>query len=275
MAIQQRLEGLLQRDMSPWLARDPLRFPRRYSRPKDQEIVGLLSAMLAYGRVELFGPVVERILGLMEEEGGPSCFVDKLGSRQIQALSPILYRWNRHPDFALLFQMLQRVRGELGSLGAVFEAGDPKSCLGGGIGRLRARVPVPRQDWSQGFRTWLPAPEDGSACKRWWLLMRWMVRQQSPDLGIWLHLDPAQLLIPLDTHVSRIAKLVGLSSRSDAGWKTAEEITSNLRIFCPDDPVRYDFALAHLGISEGCQGRFVAEICGVCPLQEVCTSGKG
>ncbi len=274
-ALQQRLDGLLLQDTKGWLARDPLRFPRRFGDPADQEIVGLLAAMLAYGRVELFAPVIEKILLLMAEKGGPTLFVDGFGSEEEEALRPVLYRWNRHPDFARLFRMMQRVRQDFGKIGAAFEPGPPKKMLGGGIQRLRARVALPMDQWSVGFRTWLPSPEDGSACKRWWLYLRWMVRQEAPDLGIWTHLDPSQLLTPVDTHVSRIGRLVGLTGRKDAGWRTAEEITASFAELCPRDPVRYDFALAHLGISEGCAGRFVAEICGSCPLQPVCREGTG
>ena len=104
------------------------------------------------------------------------------------------------------------------------------------------------------------------------MLMRWMVRRESPDLGCWSHLDPADLVIPLDTHVSRISRFLGLTQRSDASWRTAEEVTTALRAFSPDDPVRYDFALAHLGISEGCLGYREVKVCSACPLEAVCTA---
>ncbi|HNC97540.1 MAG TPA: TIGR02757 family protein [Myxococcota bacterium] len=274
-ALQQRLDALLRLDTQGYLARDPLRFPRRFSDPADQEIVGLLAAMLAYGRVELFAPVIEKILVLMAEQGGPTPFVDHFGPLEEEALQPILYRWNRHPDFSMLFRLMQRVRQDFGSIGAAFEPGPPKELLGGGIQRLRARVPLPMEQWSVGFRTWLPSPDDGSACKRWWLYLRWMVRQEAPDLGLWTHLHPSMLLTPVDTHVSRIGRLVGLTHRKDAGWRTAEEITASFAKLCPSDPVRYDFALAHLGISDGCAGHFVGEICSLCPLQAVCREGAG
>lgn len=274
-ALQQRLDALLKQDIRVYLSRDPLRFPRRFSEPADQEIVGLLAAMLAYGRVELFGPVIEKILVQMGEKGGPSSFVDSFGPEEEEALRPILYRWNRHPDFSLLFRLMQRIRQDFGNIGGAFEPGPPKQMLGDGIERLRARVSLPMAQWSAGFRTWLPSPEDGSTCKRWWLYLRWMVRRETPDLGIWTHLNPAQLLTPVDTHVSRIGRLVGLTGRKDAGWRTAEEITASFAKLCPSDPVRYDFALAHLGISDGCAGHHVEEICSLCPLQAVCKEGVG
>ena len=126
---------------------------------------------------------------------------------------------------------------------------------------------------SQGYRYLLPHPDSGSACKRWCMLLRWMVRSEAPDVGLW-KLPTHKLIMPLDTHVHRIARFVGLTHRADSSWKTAREITHNLRKIDPDDPVRFDFALAHLGISGGCKGRRIAAICDACSLVEVCKTGQ-
>jgi endonuclease III len=101
------------------------------------------------------------------------------------------------------------------------------------------------------------------------MYLRWMVRREAPDLGLWRHLDPADLVMPVDTHVLRIAQLTGLTDRKAANWKTAVEITARLRVFSPSDPVRYDFALAHLGISAGCTGA-VSPACEGCAMRPVC-----
>lgn len=269
-AVAERLLSLASQPQEPYLARDPLRFPRQYQSPKDIEIAAVLSALLAYGRVDLFGPVIARILGEMPE--GPAAYVSAFNAEKAERLRPILYRWNRHPDFALLFQTLQAVYQQHPSLGSLFRAGNLKNSLSDAIQTLRALVPIPQDQWSHGFRSFLPSPEDGSACKRWLMLLRWMVRRESPDLGLWSHLSPADLLIPMDTHVSRISGFLGLTDRKDASWRTAEEITARLRLLSPDDPVRYDFALAHIGISEGCLGYRHAEVCVACPLDKVCTA---
>jgi uncharacterized protein (TIGR02757 family) len=105
------------------------------------------------------------------------------------------------------------------------------------------------------------------------MLLRWMVRRGEPDLGLWTHLDPAGLVIPVDTHVFRVAGFLGLTTRRAPDWRAAEEVTAALRALCPADPLRYDFALAHLGISGRCRGRRDDDICPACPLVRGCRVG--
>jgi len=258
---------LLHVDPSQALARDPVRFPRRYPRFADAEVAAVLAALLAYGRVDLFGPVLERIFAHLDEAGGPAAYVDAFDGDPW--LDPLVYRWNRGGDFTLLFRTLRRVRAEHGSVGALFRPGPVGPSLSGAIATLRTSAPAP---WTRGFRTWLTDPADGSACKRWLMLLRWMVRRDGVDLGHWTHLSPADLVIPVDTHVHRVARFLGFTRRRTADWRAAEEITAALRRFDPGDPVRYDFALAHLGISGACVGVRVPPVCARCPLDPVCTA---
>lgn len=249
------------------LARDPLRFPRRYRAPRDVEIAAVAAAMLAFGRVDLFGPVIERLLGVLDARGGPTAFTERFDDSDARALAGIAYRWNRSGDFVLLFRTLNAVYRSHPSLGALFAPGPARASLGGAIDALRALAPP---ETTRGFRTWLPHPDEGSACKRWLMLLRWMVRRDGLDLGLWAHLSPRDLVIPLDTHVMRLSRLLGLTARTDAGWRTAEEVTAGLRRLDPDDPVRFDFALAHLGISGACLGFRDVTICPACPLEPAC-----
>jgi uncharacterized protein (TIGR02757 family) len=105
-----------------------------------------------------------------------------------------------------------------------------------------------------GLKQLLPSPRKGSACKRMNLFLRWMVRSEDIDFGIWDNIPPNKLVIPLDTHIARISKCLGLTRRASADWKMAEEITGALREFDPEDPLKYDFALCHHGISGLCKG---------------------
>lgn len=251
------------------LARDPVRFPRAYRNAADIEIAAVLSAQLAYGRVDLFGPVIARILAIADGFGGPAAYVAAFDDERAAALDGVLYRWNRAEDFVLLFRVLRTVYERHGSLGALFVPGPAASSLGGAIDVLRALTPP---DAPRGFRTWLAHPADGSACKRWLMFLRWMVRRDGMDLGLWTHLDPRDLVIPLDTHVMRLSRFLGLTARNDASWRTAEEVTAALRRIDPADPVRFDFALAHLGISGACLGRRDADVCPSCPLDAICAA---
>jgi uncharacterized protein (TIGR02757 family) len=249
------------------LARDPVRFPRAYRDRADVEVAAVLAAQLAFGRVDLFGPVIAHVLAILDSFGGPAAFVTGFDDRRAAALAGIQYRWNRAEDFVLLFRTLQAVYARHSSLGALWVPGPAAASLGGAIDTLRALAPA---EQTRGFRTWLAHPADGSACKRWLMLLRWMVRRDGIDLGVWDHLSPGDLVIPLDTHVMRLAGFLGLTTRTDASWRTAEEVTAALRRLDPADPVRFDFALAHLGISGACRGHRDAEVCPTCPLDAVC-----
>jgi len=120
------------------------------------------------------------------------------------------------------------------------------------------------------LRYLLTSPDDGSACKRMNLYLRWMVRRTPPDLGLWSFVDPAKLVMPVDTHIHRIATFLGLNDRKSADWKAARGITDRLAEFDAADPVRYDFALCRLGILDLCSVRKKKENCDVCMLREVC-----
>ena len=126
---------------------------------------------------------------------------------------------------------------------------------------------------SRGYRYLLPHPSSGSACKRWCMVARWMSRTAEPDLGLW-PIDPRSLVIPLDTHIHRVARMVGLTRRNDGSWRTAVEITANLRRIDSEDPTRFDFVLAHLGIDGQCKGKRVVDICAQCALVSVCKTGR-
>jgi uncharacterized protein (TIGR02757 family) len=116
----------------------------------------------------------------------------------------------------------------------------------------------------------LTSPRDGSACKRMNLFLRWMVRRTTPDLGLWTFVDPAKLVMPVDTHIHRIATFLGLNRRKSADWKTARALTKRLASFDPADPIRYDFALCRLGILDLCSRKRRKENCDVCLLRDVC-----
>ena len=280
------LDALLDREaMARRVQVDPVRFPRRYRRPEDAELVALVSACLAYGRADLFGAKLEELWRRVGD--GPS--------EAAKALDPLLdrsffegisYRFNSPADLAALFGAAGAVQRESGSLGAAFaeafnESGDLRSALSAFAGRLRRSVPKGVEAAlgpMQGFAHLLPEPERGGACKRLLLLLRWMVRggpNDPIDLGLWKGVPASALLVPLDTHVARIALNLGLTRRQDLSWKTAQDVTASLRQIDPEDPVRYDFALCHHGMSGACPRRRSAEACGPCALAPHCRKPAG
>lgn len=268
--------------------RDPILYVRRYPNPDDAEVAAVVAATLAFGRVEAFLPVIEAILAIADARGGPAEWVDSFGATDEAALQPILYRWIRGPHLSILARSIGALRAEHGSLQQIFlDAHHPQHqdigpALDHFIVQLRQAAVTQAavgcyRDLPTGLRHGMPRPSGGSACKRWNMLLRWMVRRPThpndPDLGLWA-LPIEKLVIPVDTHVLRVAKMIGLTHRTDGSWRTAQEITRNLAHVDPTDPVRYDFALAHLGISGRCKAQHVPSVCTPCPLRECCRFGR-
>lgn len=249
------------------MARDPLRFPKRYRSDGDVEVAAAFAATLAFGRVTLFGPIIERTLAIADRHGGPAAFADAAAHGHGGTLEGLQYRWLRSHDLLRLFQILGRARQLHGSLAALFRPGTAEVTLVGAMAAFGELLP---EDASPGLRSCFATPAGGSACKRWCMFLRWMVRPAPPDLGRWTHLSPAHLVIPLDTHVFRVATFLGLTTRTTPGWRTAVEITEALAKFDPYDPLKYDFALAHLGISGACLGYRSDTVCPECTLNPVC-----
>ncbi len=264
------------------IAFDPVEFPHRYSHPRDIEVAALLSASLAYGRADLFKPKVDSLLSRMGSS--PATFASELtprGSRKL--LDGFVYRFNVATDLAVLLIGAGNILRELGSLEALFVAqlnihADLHDALGGFTSALR-RVPIGaiRRELGpeRGLDHLLPSPLGPGAAKRLNMFLRWMVRgPDRVDFGIWRSVPPSKLLIPVDTHVGRIARYLGLTRRKDLSWKTAEEITASLRRIDPLDPVRYDFALCHHGMSGACPTAPRLQSCARCGLSGACNTGR-
>jgi uncharacterized protein (TIGR02757 family) len=261
---------------------DPVQFPRRYSLREDAEVAALLAASLAYGRVDGFVPKVEQLLSGMGAH--PGAFVRTLDVRSARRLlRGFVYRFNLGTDVAVLLQgagKLLRTRGSLEPWVA-----EPLA-RGEGLHAalthfVRALRDVPLRPLeaalgpARGLDHLLPVPLGAGAAKRLNMFLRWMVRgPDEVDLGLWKNVPPAALVIPLDTHIGRIALRLGLTARKDLSWRTALEITSNLRRIDGLDPVRFDFALCHHGMSGVCSPRARAEACGGCELRTVCRVGS-
>ncbi len=255
---------------------DPLEFVHRYSDPWDQEAVALFSSVLAYGNVRQIRKSVEDLLSRMSRSAGsPSAFVRKAAQnpdRQRKSLEGFVHRFNVGTDLLLLSALLGQSWKKYGSLGGHFlthldpDAADISQALDGLIGDWRRALEMDQTlkalfRNSPSFSYLLTAPQDGSCCKRWCMLLRWMGRKDEVDPGLWgkgsplektfprsRYLKPSQLVLPLDTHTGRISQYLGLTKRKSLNWQAALEVTESLRACDPEDPSRYDFALARLGI---------------------------
>ncbi len=275
------LDGFV--DSRPWALRigsDPVEFPHHYSDPRDVETVALLSASLAYGRASLFKPKIAAILAALGPR--PARAIAALDVPKAQVLlAGFVYRFNVPADLAVLLLGMGRSLERHGSLEQAFLAGRQsswQSTLARFAHGLRAAAPereiIRRLGPTRGLHHLLPFAEAGAA-KRLNLFLRWMVRgPDAIDFGLWREVSPADLMIPLDTHVMRISTWLGLTRRTSIGWRTAEEVTASLRLLDAADPVRYDFALCHFGMSGACPIKPVRANCGRCPLQGECVVGS-
>jgi len=200
----------------------------------------------------------------------------------LKRLRGFYHRFNTSRDLAALFWIIRRTFEEHGSLESAFAAAlNPtdddisgalenfcSSLLGHGHEQFYPRGELKRRI---GVRFFFPRPSEGSACKRMNLYLRWMVRPDDGiDCGIWQRVNPRQLVIPLDTHIARISSYIGLTSVRSAGWPMALDITRSLRRLHAADPLRYDFALCHLGIAGDCPRKRNLEKCARCPIVAIC-----
>ncbi len=257
--LHRRLEDLVRRLGPSHLHPDPLEVVREYRGRADREVAGLLAAGLAFGGVETILRSVRAAAAPLGPR--PAEALAGTGDRDLRrALRGFRHRWVDGDDAAALLAAARRLREEHGSLEAAFLAGDPGGeTVEGGMeafaAALRAADPGFARRGAAGF---FAAPSGGSACKRSALYLRWMVRPGPVDTGAWRGVDPARLVIPLDTHLSRVTRRLGLLRRRTGGWKAVLEATAALRRLCPEDPVRYDFPLLRVGMAERVPGRLPA-----------------
>jgi len=262
------------------LASDPVRWPRRYGDPGDREVAAVVAALLAYGRVAAIERSVASALAALGPS--PSRAVDETPPRDLaRRLAGVRHRFTAGEDLAWALVAVGRIRREHGGLGAFLarEAVGPeplRCALAAWRDRTRrgARGRSPSRERARAFL--LPDPRAGGACKRTLLLSRWCLRpDDGVDLGLWRgRLSSRDLIVPLDVHVHRTARSLGLTSRRQADWRAAEEVTAALRCVDPLDPVRFDFALARPGILGRCRHRPFAPGCLPCELRAVCRHGR-
>jgi uncharacterized protein (TIGR02757 family) len=284
--LGERLETLYRLYGPETIATDPILFPRRYAPAEDREVAGWIAAAFAYGQV----PIIQASVGRLLEALGPRPAegLDAISDFRAFARGPLegfRHRFHGARDAAALLYAIARVREEAGSVRAFFESElrEDEPDVGGLLSRVVARLlaldyrPVlgrrslPAQS---PVRFFFPDPADGSACKRWNLYLRWMVRRDAVDFGIWPGIPTDRLVVPTDTHVHRIARRLRLTRRKTADWKAAREITRSLSRFDSRDPVRYDYALCRIGILDICRPQPSRSLCEDCPVQDPCSIGR-
>lgn len=252
MHLHKRLEELYYEYNASGKCDDPVNYPRTFRKKGDIECAAFIAAVLSYGNIQQIRNSLEKI-----NEALGSSPAEFLGNTSRGSKLPLFaHRFYTPDDLRVLLSVIGRVIRERGSLLALFlknyRAGMPmKTALECFSAELTGYASAAEGKLSAGVKFMFPAPSGGSACKRMNLFMRWMVRRDNVDFGIWREVPPSSLIIPVDTHIARVSREVGFTSRKNVSWQMAEEITAALRVFDADDPIKYDFALCHLGISGG------------------------
>jgi uncharacterized protein (TIGR02757 family) len=277
LSLSKALDGLYQDFDRSGHVPDPIEKVRAFTDRADREVAGFIAAGLSFGRVASILASIDRVLAALGP--APARFVRRFEpARDLPRLAPFVHRWTCGHDIAALLVILRHMLESAGSVEEFFLQGDDPAApdIGPGLesfcARARAvdlRAVYGRHETRPGAHAFFPLPSAGSACKRLNLYLRWMVRRDAVDLGVWTRLSTARLIIPLDVHVIRVGTCLGLTRYASPGWRMASSITASLRQIDPSDPVKYDFALCHLGMKGLCGFRTPAGD-SRCPLRGVC-----
>ncbi len=255
MTLKQKLDYHYKAFDKSHISPDPLQFLHLFSDEKDIEAIGFIASVFAYGNVRQIINTLDKILVITNSK--PHNFIINFGksSNQIK-LKGLKHRFYTDEDIHNLFLSMNKIYRDKGSLENLFlenfnaDDNNIKSALSSFSKSFADEIRRNTKSGkiSSGVRFMFPLPELGSACKRMNLFLRWMIRKDDLDFGLWKVIPANKLVIPVDTHIARICKSLKLTSYKNVSWKMAEEITWNLQKFDPADPVKYDFAICHIGM---------------------------
>lgn len=226
---------------------DPIQFPHRYNKSKeDCEIAGFIASLLAYGNRKVFIKKLDELfINIANNE--PYNFIMNFENG---ILGNFNYRFGTTEDFNEIFTCMRKLYTQDGGLEKLFQYGYENPVEGNMF------IPIVDYFYSnfsdkagQGAYFMIPNPKKGGAMKRMCMYLRWNIRKGPVDLGIWNFMKPSELLIPLDTHVARLSREMGLLSRKANDFKSVLEITENLKKFDASDPTKYDFAMFGYGVN--------------------------
>ncbi len=244
------LDGLVARFEQPaFIQDDPIAIPHGFDDPRDQEVIGLYAAILAWGRRATILKKMEDLCERMRYR--PYRFVrDFDEDRDADRLATFKHRTFQPIDALWFTKNLSRALRQHETVEALFtrhlpeDAGDVGAAIQGFSETMMTIAP----ETPLRLRKHLARPASGSACKRLCMYLRWMVRPGPVDLGIWPTIHPRQLVLPLDVHSARQARALGMVTRKANDWQAALDLTQRCRRLCPDDPARYDFAFFGVGV---------------------------
>ena len=229
-------------ETSDFIKDDPVQFPHKFTSKQDIEIAGFIASLLAYGSRKQFIKKLDCLFDIAQYE--PLNFIQNFEPSMIGDFN---YRFGKPKDFIAIFSILKELYNTSDGLEELFAYGYAQNRMFENVvDYFYSRVD---KNIGQGFYHMIPNPHNGGAMKRMCMYLRWMVRKGPVDLGVWKFIPSSELYIPLDVHVGRVSRQMGLLTRNANDFKSVVELTNNLKCFSPDDPVRYDFAMFGYGVS--------------------------
>lgn len=250
MITKEKLDKLVEKyETFDFIKDDPISFLYKFEKKskQDKELFGFISSLFAYGKRKIF---IKKLDEIFEKTG--SDITDFIKNGDFGILKGIEYRFSKDNDIIPIFKILSKLYNESSGLEALFAHGYSsvrenkiKNSIKTAVDYFYSLAP---KTAGQGFYHMIPNPDNGGAMKRMNMFLRWMVRKSKVDIGLWKSIDKKDLLIPLDVHVGRMSRKMGLLERKSNDFKAVEELMVPLRKFCPEDPVKYDFAMFAFGI---------------------------
>jgi uncharacterized protein (TIGR02757 family) len=226
---------------------DPISIPHRFTKKQDIEISGFLAATIAWGQRPTILRNASALLQLMDD--APHEFILNFRTNDLKPFGSFVHRTFNGTDLVYFLRAMQKIYRSHDSLEDLFrkshlsDAANYKEAIGGW---RKFFFSLPHEKRSEKH---FSDPIAGSAAKRINMFLRWMIRKDGVDFGIW-KMSPALLTCPLDVHSARVARKLKLLKRKQNDWLAAEELTDKLRLLDPKDPVKYDIVLFGLGVEK-------------------------
>lgn len=243
MITKAELDKLVEKyENEDFIKDDPVQFIHRFHNKKDIEIAGFIASLLAYGNRKQFIKKLDELFAIAQNE--PLNFIQNF---EPELIGDFNYRFGKPNDFIEIFKIMKELYNTSDGLEELFAYGYQQGKIFENV--VDYFYSKASKDAKHGFYHMIPNPHNGGAMKRMCMYLRWMVRKSTVDVGIWKFMKPSELYIPLDVHVGRVSRQMGLLTRSANDFKAVIELTENLKKLCPQDPIKYDFAIFSYGIN--------------------------
>lgn len=253
-----------------FLQSDPILFCYRFTKREDIEVIGFIASMFSYGNVASIQIFLEKLF-----KGLSSNPYQKIKDENLSFPSNIYYRFQTNKDIHIFFKGLQALLNGNTSLEYYFlnETLSTQERIQSFQNKFTSAIlsTTGEKKLSNGLKFLIGTSSKNSAYKRYNMFLRWMVRDTFPDFGLYKTFQKKDIVYPLDTHIVKLSKILGLSNLKTINAKMAREITENVKQINPEDPLLYDFPLSRLGILKICKTKYIKEICSTCVIKKMCT----